>query len=52
MKNDKSPGSDGITAEFYKIFWPDVKDYLIASLNYLYQTNGLTPKSKHKYITS
>ena len=25
MKNGKSPGSDGITTEFYKIFWPDIK---------------------------
>ena len=24
MKNNKSPGSDGITTEFYKILWNDV----------------------------
>ena len=51
MKNDKSPGSDGITAEFYKIFWPEVKGYLIESLNYSYQTNGLTELQKQSIIT-
>ena len=35
MKNNKSPGSDGITTEFYKIFWNDIKVFLINSLNYL-----------------
>ena len=25
MQNNKSPGSDGITVEFYKIFWNDIK---------------------------
>lgn len=25
MKNNKSPGSDGYTAEFFKLFWKDIK---------------------------
>ena len=25
MNNNKSPGSDGLTVEFYKIFWNDIK---------------------------
>ena len=25
MKNDKSPGNDGLTCEFYKNFWDKVK---------------------------
>jgi len=24
MKNNKSPGSDGISVEFYKLFWKDI----------------------------
>ena len=24
MKKNKSPGSDGFTAEFFKFFWPDL----------------------------
>ena len=33
LKNNKAPGSDGLTAEFYKAFWYDVKDLLITSIN-------------------
>ena len=27
MKNGKSPGTDGLTCEFYKFFWIDIKKY-------------------------
>ena len=26
MKNDKSPGNEGITKEFYEFFWDDIKN--------------------------
>jgi hypothetical protein len=31
FKNGKSPGTDGLPAEFYKIFWNDVIDLVISS---------------------
>ena len=34
MKNGKSPGTDGLTAEFYKFFWSDIKILLLNSLNF------------------
>ena len=51
MKNDKSPGSDGLTAEFYKMFWHDIKIYLIDSLNFSLDNENLTPLQKQSVIT-
>ena len=32
MDNDKSPGNDGITKEFYRKLWDAVKEPLCASI--------------------
>ena len=32
MKNNKSPGSDGISVEFYKLFWEDIKQFYLYSI--------------------
>ena len=34
MVPDKSPGTDGLPCEFYKVFWKDVAEILINSFNY------------------
>lgn len=31
MKNSKSPGNDGFSAEFFKIFWKDLGTYVLKS---------------------
>ena len=36
MKNMKSPGNDGFTTEFYKLFWLDAKKILVESFNESY----------------
>ena len=51
MKNNKSPGSDGITAEFYKIFWPDLKAFYLNSINMSFQTGRLTELQQQSIIT-
>ena len=42
MNNNKSPGSDGLTTEFFKIFWNDIKQFYVKSLNYSFETGNLT----------
>ena len=51
MKNNKSPGSDGLKTEFYKIFWNDIKLYYIKSINFSYQQNNLIDLQKQSIIT-
>ncbi len=51
MKNGKSPGSDGITTEFYKIFWKDISKYFLNSLNYSYERGQLTELQTQSLIT-
>ena len=51
MKNNKSPGSDGITTEFYKIFWNDIKKFYINSLNHSYQCGALTELQNQSIIS-
>ena len=43
MKNNKSPGSDGLTVEFYKCFWSKIKDMLMNSLNEGHRKQQLSP---------
>lgn len=51
MQNRKSPGSDGITTEFYKIFWNDIKRFLVNSLNFSFQNKNLTELQKQSVIS-
>jgi exonuclease III len=51
MQNMKSPGSDGLTVEFYKIFWNDIKTYLVNALNYSYETGELSELQKQSVIS-
>ena len=40
FKNDKTPGTDGLSAEFYKFFWPEVCTEMIGSFNYAFQSGA------------
>ena len=46
MDSNKTPGSDGLPAEFYKIFWNDIADFLLGSINYAYKTGQLSVSQK------
>ena len=51
MKNQKSPGSDGLTTEFYKIFWNNIKQFYISSINFSYQNGKLTELQTQSIIS-
>ena len=40
--NNKSPGSDGISVEFYKVFWDKLTKFLIDSYNYTFENDILS----------
>ena len=52
MKNNKSPGIDGLSAEFFKVFWGKLK-YLIANaINSCYSKGCLSISMRQSIITS
>ena len=51
MKNGSAPGSDGLTAEFYKFFWTKIKPLLMTSYIYSFQNGQLSPTQQKGIIT-
>lgn len=51
MKNNKSPGSDGFTAEFFKFFYNDLVSFIRRSLNQGFQTGELSISQRQGIIT-
>ena len=51
MKNNKTPGTDGFSAEFYKFFWKDLQIFIVNSLNYGAKTGELSVTQKQGIIT-
>ena len=38
MATEKTPGTDGLPCEFYKVFWKDIGETPTEALNFSYQT--------------
>ena len=51
MPSGKSPGNDGLTKEFYTVFWELICEPLITSLNYSHKNLELSPSQKQSVIT-
>ena len=52
MKNEKkSPGISGFAAEFFNVFWKDIGQFVLRSLNYGYMKGELSISQKQWVIT-
>lgn len=51
MGDNKSPGSDGLTKEFYKVFWSEINIELLEGLNTGYSLGELSNSQKQGIIT-
>ena len=51
MESNKTPGTDGIPAEFYKVFWNDIKSFFLASINASYAKGLLSISQRRGLIT-
>ena len=51
MKNDKSPGSDGMTVNFLKFFWKDIGQFIVRSLNEGFKNGKMSITQREGIIT-
>ena len=51
MEPNKTPGTDGIPVEFYKVFWNDVKSFFLASIN-VSHAKGLLSISQRRGLSA
>ena len=50
MKNNKSPGSDGFSSEFFKFFWKQLGHFVVRSINYGFDMGELSTVQKEGII--
>ena len=51
MKNNKSPGSDGFTSEFFKCFWKYLGTFIVRSINCGYTKGQMSITQRQGIIT-
>ena len=51
LPNNKSPGSDGYTTEFYKFFWQDIKSLVFESFLYSFEIGELSLEQRRAILT-
>ena len=51
LKDNKSPGLDGIPGEFYKILWPEICDLIIDSFNESFEKGELSESQKTSVLS-
>ena len=50
MDPEKTPGTDGFPAEFYKVFWSDISTPLLSSLNFAFDNGGMSITQRRSII--
>ena len=50
MEANKSPGSDGFPAEFYKVLWSDIAPFLVNAINCSFQKGLLSVTQRQGII--
>ena len=51
LSSGKTPGTDGLTADFYKFFWLDIQDPLMDSIQFALSHGELSVEQKRGIIT-
>ena len=51
MASVKTPGTDGLPAEFCKVLWEDIEGYLLNALNGAYEKRCLSISQRRGLIT-
>ena len=51
LPKNKSPGEDGLPSEFYKVFWVDIKNFLMKSYEYSFINNELSITQKRGLLS-
>ena len=51
MKNNKTPGIDGLPCEFYKFFWPKIGDHVFACYQAVFRQGNLSQEQRRAIIT-
>ena len=50
MENDKSPGNDGLSKEFYEYFWNEIKNPFLSSIHRAFLNRELRSSQKQVLI--
>ena len=50
MENDKSPGNDGLSKEFYEYFWNEIKNPFLASIHRAFLNRELRSSQRQVLI--
>ena len=51
MSNNRSPGTDGFSADFFKVFWQYIGHFVVRSINYGFMNDELSVTQKQGIIT-